>query len=487
MYRLMLYFLTVLLVVAIIYCFVGILPYNPWDIILAWVVLIFACWTTNKFLAYLFKVPTNLESDYITGFILTLIFTQSLYTGGNPFDALKNLVIVAVLSQLSKYILVYRGKHIFNPAGIAVLISFYLIDVGASWWIGGAYILPFVLIGGLLVTRKIQRFDLVLAFLISALTAFAFDNRNGDILASIQTLVINSSLLFFTFVMLTEPLTTPPTRKLRIVYGVLVGLLYGTYFIIGDRIVATPELALIVGNVFSFIVSSKGRFRLMLKSKSKIAEGIYNFSFESNHKVKFKPGQYMEWTVADAMPDSRGNRRYFTIASSPTEPNVNLGVKFYEHPSSFKTKLHELNPGGRILAGQQAGDFTMPNDKNRKLAFIAGGIGITPFRSMIKYLIDTDEKRDVVLFYSVKNESEIAYREVFMEAQNKLGSKIVFIETDKMGFLTPQIIREHAGDYKQRLFYISGPRGMVTAFEKTLSAMGVGQMQIRVDFFPGYV
>jgi glycine betaine catabolism B len=486
MYRLMLYFLIVLLAATIIYSFFDVLPYDPRDILSSAIVLIFTSWAVNKILATIFKVPANVESDYITGLILSLIVTVNLYTGTNALLGIKVLVVIAALAQLSKYILVYKGKHIFNPAAIAVLLSFYLIDVGASWWVGGMYILPIVVIGGFLIIRKIQHADMVISFLVVSLAALAFSNRTGAPGIVVQATLFYSSMLFFACVMLTEPLTTPPTRKLRIIYGAIVGLLYGTFFMFG-KIISSPELALVIGNIFSFIVSGKGRFRLMLKSKSQIATGVYNYIFEPNRKLEFEPGQYMEWTVDPNMADNRGNRRYFTIASSPTESDVALGVKFYDNPSTFKTKLQALNPGERILAGQQAGDFTMPADTNKKLAFIAGGIGITPFRSMVKYLIDTNEKRDIVLFYSVKNEAEIAYKEIFAEAQTKLGSKIIFVETDKVGYLDAKMIAQHAPDFKERSFYISGPRGMVTAFEKTLKDMGVGMTQIKVDFFPGYV
>ncbi len=478
MYRLMLYFLTALVLVAITFCFIGILPYNGWDLIGSLIILIAVSWVANRIFATILRISVNIESDYITAFILSLIVT--------PGSSIKFLIIVAVLAQASKYILAYRGKHLFNPAAVAVLITFYTIGSGASWWIGGAYILPVVIIGGFLIIRKIQRFDLTISFLVTSLITFAYASRGADIWLVWQTLLVNSSLLFFACVMLPEPLTTPPTRKLRIIYGVIVGILYSTSFNIG-QIFSSPELALVLGNVFSFIVSSKGRYKLMLKSKQLIANGMYSFAFDSNHKLKFKPGQYMEWTIDGTKSDTRGNRRYFTVASSPTEQNVLLGVRFYENPSTFKQKLSTLNPGDKILAGQLTGDFTMPTDPNQKLVFIAGGIGITPFRSMIKYMLDTNDKRDTILFYSVKNESEIAYRDILEQASRKLGTKVIYVETDKSGFLNAEMINAATPDLDERMYYISGPRSMVTAFEKLLRSLGVPGRQIRVDFFPGYV
>jgi len=121
--------------------------------------------------------------------------------------------------------------------------------------------------------------------------------------------------------------------------------------------------------------------------------------------------------------DSRGNRRYFTIASSPTEKELRLGVKFYPNGSSFKKALASMNEADTIIASQLSGDFIMPSNKKKKLVFIAGGIGITPFRSMIKYLIDTKQKRDIVLIYSNRTKTDVIYKNIFDSAANIFQSK----------------------------------------------------------------
>ena len=144
-----------------------------------------------------------------------------------------------------------------------------------------------------------------------------------------------------------------------------------------------------VGNVFSYVVSPKRRVVLKLKRKSKMAPDIVDFVFKSSQKLAFQPGQYMEFTLAHPHPDSRGNRRYFTLASSPTEDVVRLGIRFYQQGSSFKKALYRMDGRTKIVAAQIAGDFTLPADPQQKLVFIAGGIGITPFRSMLKYLLDS--------------------------------------------------------------------------------------------------
>ena len=89
----------------------------------------------------------------------------------------------------------------------------------------------------------------------------------------------------------------------------------------------------------------------------------------------------------------------------------------------------EMTPGEEIMAGQLAGDFTLPRDKKKKLVFIAGGIGVTPFRSMVKYLSDRGEKRSVVLLYSNRTTAEIAYRDIFDEAARTIGLKTIYAIT----------------------------------------------------------
>jgi len=487
MYRLMLYFLIVLVVAAVVYSFFGKVPFQPIDLVFSVFVLIVVSWLTNKVFSRIFVVPSNVESVYITSLILAMIITPPAF--GTPIDwsSISFLAWVAGLSMASKYILTIRGKHIFNPAAFAVALTAFTISQSASWWVGTQVMLPFVLIGGLLVTRKIQRFDLVFSFIILALaTTILSSPSRSEILFLLKRILADSPVIFFALVMLTEPLTTPPTRFWRISYGLLIGLIFGPRFHIGT-VYSTPELALLLGNIFSYLVSPKAKYLLTLQSAQEVGKDIYDYVFSPSQKPNFQPGQYLEWTLGHKNSDTRGNRRYFTIASSPTENEIHLGVKFYPNSSSFKTALRILNSGNQVLAGQLAGEFTMPKNFNDKLTFIAGGIGITPFRSMIKYLLDRHEKRDIVLYYCCKTADELAFKDIFDQAVKQLGIKVVYVIADQSGFLTADLIKQQSSDYQLRHYYISGPRGMVVAFKNTLKSMGISGRHIKIDFFPGYV
>jgi ferredoxin-NADP reductase/Na+-translocating ferredoxin:NAD+ oxidoreductase RnfD subunit len=488
MYRLVLYYLIVLIVVAIVFAGFGLLPYSWLAILTSAVVATAACWVANESFAWAFDAAPNVESVYITALILALIVPPAEPTS---LTAILFVVWASVLAMASKYILTIGKKHIFNPAAIAVVITAYAFNDSASWWVGGNVpLMAFVIIGGLLVVRKTQRFDLVLSFLLVAFATIAIHSLPESPWDVAQKIVLHTPIFFLAFIMLTEPLTTPPTRSWRMIYGALAGLLYGPFVHIGG-IYSTPELTLVVSNVFSYIVSPKAALKLTLENIEKAGAGVYTFIFKPDKKMAFLPGQYLEWTLPHAKPDTRGNRRYFTIASSPTKNTLSLGVKFYQESSTFKKKLLDLQLGDTLMAGSLSGDFTLPKNPKTKLAFIAGGIGITPFKSMVEYMLDTKEnkaeRRDAVLFYSNKTAAEIAYKELFDTAEHEIGLKVSYTNTEETGFLTGEKIAETIPDFKERMFYLSGPRSMVEAFEKTLFAMGVSRLQIKTDFFPGFV
>ena len=145
-----------------------------------------------------------------------------------------------------------------------------------------------------------------------------------------------------------------------------------------------------------------------------------------------------------------------------------------------------MKEGDKIMASQLAGEFVMPEDQNKKLVFIAGGIGVTPFRSMIKYLLDKGEKRSITFLYSNKTAADIVYKDIFDKAGTDLGIKTVYVNTDEKGMIDAKMIMEEVPDYKERVFYISGPHGMVISFENTLKNLGVKRGNIVTDFFPGF-
>ncbi|MEO8084554.1 MAG: RnfABCDGE type electron transport complex subunit D [Ardenticatenales bacterium] len=491
MYRLALYYLIALLAIALVLSFTGALPYDPFGLLLSIGVLVGACALTSWIFSRAFGVPANVESSYITALILALIITPPTSTSDLWF-----LLWAAVWAMASKYMLAIHRKHVFNPATFAVALTYLTIDQSASWWVGEGRMLPFVLIGGVLIVRKIRRLDLVATFLVAALaTVVAFSLLGGENPAvALQRTLLSSPLLFFAVVILTEPMTTPPRRSMRLVYGGLVGVLFTPQIHFGT-LFATPELAMVVGNVFGYLVSPKATLLLNLRKKVHLAPNIYDFVFVPPRKLAYEPGQYMEWTLGHDAPDSRGNRRFFTLASSPTEDTLRLGVAFNPTSSTFKQALLSLEPRHGIVAAQLAGDFVLPSDPDQPCVFIAGGIGITPFRSMIKYLLDTGQRRPIVLFYANKTADDIVYRDVFDRAAREVGIRTIYALTDTArippdwdgwsGRITGELIAQAVPDYRRCTFYLAGPPAMVDGFRDVLSRMDVKRGQIKTDAFAG--
>lgn len=493
MYRLLLYYLLTLLVVAVGFSAVGMLRYNPWYIISASLILVTTCWLTNKALASVFNALINSESSVLTGLILALIITPQLTGWGIAF-----LLVAAGLAMASKYVLAIGRKHIFNPAAIAVVLTALGPKQTASWWVGTAMLLPFVIVGGLLLMRKIRRTQMVVTFLVvvTLATAAAARLAHVSVASSLHGMVLTSPIFFLAFVMLTEPLTSPTTRGNQMWYATIVAVLLPPPIHLLN-VYSAPEIALVIGNSFAYVVSPKIKLFPVLKEKVKIARDSAEFVFHPGQQVAYQPGQYMEWTLPHERVDSRGDRRYLTLASSPTESDLRIGVKFYNPSSSFKKALLDMDSSGQVVASQVSGDFTLPKDARQKLVFIAGGIGITPFRSMTKYLLDTKDARPVSLLYAAKSPDDIAYRDVFAAAQEQLGFQVTYIysgdkvETKepnaRLGLITSALISAEVPDYRQRVFYISGTHHMVRAMRAILNDLGLSRHQIKTDFFPGYV
>ena len=480
-----------MLAVTFLLGFAGMVPEDPTALTFSLVLIIGTCWLTNRLFAEFLQVPVNTELFTITALILALIMPP--VTAHNLLGV-GGLILASAVAIASKFIIAIGRKHIFNPVAIGVVASAFILNQPATWWVGGNLTLfPFVLAGGLLVTRKVQRLDTVGIYIIANLAATLATNPLSMYGMALKQAVLYSPLLFAGFAMLTEPLTAPHGKRPRLVHGAIVGALSSPNMHVGN-LYLTPEMAFLVGNLFAYAVSPKGRFMLTLLRIEKIAAGCYDFVFHPDRQLAFQPGQYLDWTLQVPNPDDRGNRRPFTIASAPTEKNVRLGVKFYEGGSAFKRSLAAMRPGDIIYGSQLAGTFTLPADPKKKLAFIAGGIGITPFRSMIQELLNRREERSIIMLYGNNKLAEIAYADIFQRAARELGLRIVYAvaEPEALGYAVHEgvvdeaLIQNNIPDYMERIFYLSGPRATVVRFQNSLRELGVRRSQIRVDYFPGF-
>jgi glycine betaine catabolism B len=489
MYRLVLYYSMALLGVAFLLAIFGLVPHGPLNIVLSTIFITCVSWVVNRAFAFAFRVPANTESIYITALILVLIMPP---VENLDYYGYAGLALASGLAIASKYMFAVFRKHIFNPVAVGVVASGYLLDQAPTWWVGGnLQLLPIVVIGGLLILRKVQRMEMFAVYILANLMMTAFTTAPDMYLEAFTQTMLYSPLFFAGFAMLTEPLTAPAALWPSLAFGAIVGGLSSPNVHFGE-FYFTPELAFLVGNAFAWLVSPKFRFKLTLERIEKKASGCFDYVFASNRPVSFAAGQYLDWTMDVRKPDDRGNRRSFTIASAPSEKKLRLGVKFHPKPSAFKQSLLAMKPGDVIYGSQLAGCFVLPKSHDEKLAFIAGGIGVTPFRSMIQHMVDAQERRSVVLLYGNNKANEIAYSDVFDAAERELGLRTVYavaegaVQGMHSGFIDAALIQREMPDYMDRTFYISGPRAMVVRFQNVLKELGITKTRIKTDFFPGF-
>ncbi|MEA2015424.1 MAG: FAD-dependent oxidoreductase [Actinomycetota bacterium] len=224
--------------------------------------------------------------------------------------------------------------------------------------------------------------------------------------------------------------------------------------------------------------------KITLIKKNRENENIYSFIFKPEEKVTWKAGQYIFLKIPHPEPDDRGEKRHFTISSAPHEENIAVTTKFdFKNGSSFKRALIKLKKADSIKASGPEGEFIIKNP-GAKYAFIAGGIGVTPYRSIILDMEKRNIDTDTNLLYFCKKR-EIIFKDIFNEVEGKNRRlKVYYINEPHR--IDKNIIKEKVSDFKERNFYISGPFSMVKAAEDVLSNLNVAKNLIKKDYFPGY-
>lgn len=227
--------------------------------------------------------------------------------------------------------------------------------------------------------------------------------------------------------------------------------------------------------------------------KRREAEGIETFRFSSN--MHFKAGQYIMIELDIEPEDPRGNDRQFSISSSPTEKGyIEITTKLSESP--FKKRLAELKKVEEVRIKGPMGSFGFQKDTERPAVMIAGGIGITPFISMMKYLTINSSPAQITLLYSNKTPEEIAFRKD-LEQLEKSNKNLCVIHTitrpgeskqqwtGKTGRIDAGFIGENA-DIEKSIFYICGPPAMVDSMINILKSLEISDDRIHVERFIGY-
>jgi ferredoxin-NADP reductase len=505
MYRLVTIVLALLVAVYAIFTATGVIEgLSTGDNLLSLAVLLVASYVSSRLLGLAFRVRPHTESAVITALLLFFLFVPIV-----PVEAadLVWLAIAAVLAQASKYVLAWRGRHVFNPAAAGAFLVLLAQEVvgredriNAIWQTAATErLFPFVVVGALLVLWRTRRLDVGVVFVVIATVLIMV--RLLDLAGPDQSFVdvlklaaYSYPIVFVAGFMLSEPLTLPPRRRQQLAVAAVTAVVfaYPTWvFLVTDSppdlgvLAISPEIALLVGNLVAFALARRSGLDLELEGARRVAGDTHELTFRSRRPVTFLPGQYLELSLPHSGMDSRGARRTFSISSPPEPDRVAVTLRVPEQSSSFKKALLSLEPGARVRATGIGGDFVWPADPETPLLLVAGGIGVTPFLSQLRH----EASRDAVLVYGAASADDVPFVEELS------GARVVLVSPGRPAhlpdgwthveapFLSDEIIVEAVPDLGGRKTYVSGPPAMVNAVRPGLRKRVAS---LTTDYFSGY-
>jgi glycine betaine catabolism B len=221
------------------------------------------------------------------------------------------------------------------------------------------------------------------------------------------------------------------------------------------------------------------------------APGVKSFRFKPDERLVFKPGQFF---FVGIMIDGHERTKHFSFSNSPTEKGY---VEFTKRltGSEFSNALDRLKPGAWARIKAPMGNFTFQGE-HEKIAFLSGGIGITPIRSICGFACDKGISSSIVLLYGNNTEADIIFRrDLDRQALSNRNLKVIYTLvsadkdtwTGKTGLIDRLMISQVIPDYNERVFYICGPPGMVLALKDILSHdLGIRDDRIITENFTGY-
>jgi glycine betaine catabolism B len=244
---------------------------------------------------------------------------------------------------------------------------------------------------------------------------------------------------------------------------------------------------------------------------------IITFKFAKNGYPEYKAGQFAFFPLDGVDNDSRGPVRHFSLASSPTEDSLIISTRIRDTP--YKQRLSAAQEGEQVKVSKPRGNFVLHDDYSKPAIFLSGGIGVTPFRSIIKYAVDKELPLKITMFDSNRNQRNILYKDEFDKwAAQNLNLKIVYTITEEekgkeqeqhrredatssatetkgnwnaeRGRIDRTMIERHVSkeEIDKAIFYICGPPGMINALEQDLlqKQFQIPEGRIKVEEFSGY-
>ncbi len=208
---------------------------------------------------------------------------------------------------------------------------------------------------------------------------------------------------------------------------------------------------------------------------------VRTYYFRTEKPYRHVAGEFTEMHLPHDGMDGRGDRRWFTISSAPTDPLIGITTRFTPgRSSSFKRALQKLQPGDEVALAESMGDFVLPKDKTIPLVFVAAGLGITPVHSIVSFLSAKRERRSIHLLRTDADAAEEifatelqAYPLTYQQFHTSAGERMTITN------ILP-VVQDNS------LIYLSGPEGFIKSLSAGLQAKGIPVKRIITDLFPGY-
>jgi ferredoxin-NADP reductase len=227
--------------------------------------------------------------------------------------------------------------------------------------------------------------------------------------------------------------------------------------------------------------------------KRQVAKGTLFVRFAVEEYPDYRPGAYFWVELPDrGHSDEKGLRRHISLATSPTERGV-VGLATRLRDSAFKQTLAELEVGDEVQVEEPKGSFLLPEDTDAEYVFVAGGIGITVFRSMLRFIADEQLPYRVTLVYSNRDRESTAFLDELEELERRIdGLRVILTMTDEEGWegetrhLDAGVLGELLGGLNGKMFLVAGPPPMAEAVAESLKGSGLPEERVVADKFSGY-
>lgn len=240
--------------------------------------------------------------------------------------------------------------------------------------------------------------------------------------------------------------------------------------------------------------NKSSKFEIEFLKKEKESLDAFSFYFKRPKNFNFISGQYLKLFLEIKNPDERGSSRYFTISSSPTDKEY-LTITTRIIKSSFKLKLNSLNTGEKLIISGPIGYFDFDSENSSENIFIAGGIGVTPYHSILRYIDAKKIISKIILFASFASKEDVLFFDEFKKIEKSNSKiKIVYSLTKEKnlypdfetGRITLDMIKKYVQDYNKSKFFITGSYAMVEAAFEMIRDSGTPEENIFKEDFPGY-